>query len=138
MYSCGDNKIVMHQEDGKLSVNIDTITKDWNKNKISEAIEIQENENRSPETDETAGTEKIEKQSLKNDDISKRSEFGFEPGHYRFLVIGNNDGSVEIYSMPKFKLICILKSFHKLIQVPIFKNIFLASVYFDKLWQGFI
>jgi hypothetical protein len=34
----------------------------------------------------------------------------------RFLLLGSDDGSVDVFSMPKLEPVCILKSFHKLIQ----------------------
>ena len=45
-----------------------------------------------------------------------RSDIVFQPNEYKYLVLGSDDGSVEIYTTPKLQMICILKSFNKLIQ----------------------
>lgn len=45
-----------------------------------------------------------------------RSDMVFQPNDYRFLVLGSEDGSIEIFSVPKMKLLCILKSYQKLVQ----------------------
>ena len=45
-----------------------------------------------------------------------RSDIVFQPNEYKYLVLGSDDGSVEIYTTPKLQMICILKSYNKLIQ----------------------
>ena len=45
-----------------------------------------------------------------------RSELVFQPVLQKFLAIGCDDGTVEIFSMPNLKIVCTLKSFQKLIQ----------------------
>ena len=49
-----------------------------------------------------------------------RSEMIFQPrlgeDSSKYLAIGSDDGTIEIFSMPDLKLVCTLKSFQKLIQ----------------------
>ena len=40
----------------------------------------------------------------------------FQPVFQKYLVIGCDDGTVEIFAMPNLKIVCTLKSFQKLIQ----------------------
>ena len=44
------------------------------------------------------------------------SELVFQPVFQKYLAIGCDDGTVEIFAMPNLKIICTLKSFQKLIQ----------------------
>lgn len=45
-----------------------------------------------------------------------RSELVFQPVVQKYLAIGCDDGTVEIFAMPNLKIVCTLKSFQKLIQ----------------------
>ena len=45
-----------------------------------------------------------------------RSDILFQPNQFKYLALGSDDGSIEIFATPKLQILCILKSFNKLIQ----------------------
>ena len=45
-----------------------------------------------------------------------RSDIVFQPHYFKYLALGSDDGSIEIFATPKLQILCVLKSFHKLIQ----------------------
>ena len=45
-----------------------------------------------------------------------RSDVLFQPNLFEYLVLGSDDGSIEIFKTPNLQILCVLKSFNKLIQ----------------------
>ena len=62
----------------------------------------------------------IETIIAKTNDFSRkppsRSDVLFQPNEYNYLALGSDDGSIEIFATPQLQILCILKSFNKLIQ----------------------
>ncbi|TRY71553.1 hypothetical protein TCAL_05401 [Tigriopus californicus] len=54
-----------------------------------------------------------------------RSELIFHGDKGRFLALGSDDGSVEVFSMPEVKLLCVIKVHQKLIQCLRFHPMYL-------------
>ena len=45
-----------------------------------------------------------------------RSDVMFQPEEFKFMVLGSDDGMIEVLNVPRLEIVCVLKSFQKLVQ----------------------
>ena len=84
----------------------------------------------------------IETIIAKTNDFSRkppsRSDLVFQPNHFKYLILGSDDGSIEIFSTPKLKILCVLKSFNKLIQSLAWHPTYIGSSVIPSSLQNFL